>query len=444
MLTTRAIVATRSVGEAARRGTAGNGEASGSGFGAVLDAASDASKQPGDAAAAPAPDRARDPHPHLLAATTAANGRRFPLLDDGDAATAGPPVAGGKGMPDAAPASHRRANDSGSGDPQHRPPPTPSAAAAMSLVVPLVLIPAASGQPAGETPEATLPLADQVAPATDRGSFSGWGAGISDAAGGASPVGGDGAAGTPGAVDGAAASAPGTPSDTDAAFTANGAGGATSAAPSRDSTRELSALRAPPETRSAANVVPGSAVQPVSATAAADRSTARAGDDGATGIAAMAISTSLPGAAAAAAGAATPAASAGPADAADLAAQVVSRMAGALAPGNVDIVMHLHPPELGELNVRVQVSGHEVSAWFDSPLAQVQLALSQGMGQLRAGLADVGYSLNNAWIGGDAWTPRGGTASPTRRALVAAGSPAVTTEPAALSPAAGAGVSLYV
>jgi flagellar hook-length control protein FliK len=133
------------------------------------------------------------------------------------------------------------------------------------------------------------------------------------------------------------------------------------------------------------------------------------------------------------------------AGAAGLAPQVAARLVGALGAGRLDVVLRLHPPELGDLNVRLEVSGRAVTAWFDSPLPQVQQALSQNMGQLHAGFASAGYALNSAWIGGDAWTPRGWTAPqtprPPRLVLARAGA----TAPADIAlPAAGPGVSLYV
>jgi flagellar hook-length control protein FliK len=74
-----------------------------------------------------------------------------------------------------------------------------------------------------------------------------------------------------------------------------------------------------------------------------------------------------------------------------------------LAAGNQrDVTLHLHPPDLGDLTVRVQVTGREVAAWFGSPLIQVQQAVSQGMGQLDANLGSAGYTLSGAWVGADA------------------------------------------
>jgi hypothetical protein len=69
-----------------------------------------------------------------------------------------------------------------------------------------------------------------------------------------------------------------------------------------------------------------------------------------------------------------------------------------------EVVLRLHPPELGDLTVRVQVAGRDVSAWFASPQIQVQQAISDAIGQLHTNLGNAGYSLNSAWIGADAWS----------------------------------------
>jgi flagellar hook-length control protein FliK len=48
-----------------------------------------------------------------------------------------------------------------------------------------------------------------------------------------------------------------------------------------------------------------------------------------------------------------------------------------------EVVLQLHPPELGELTVRVLVSGRDVSAWFGSQQIPVQQAINQAIGQLQ-------------------------------------------------------------
>jgi hypothetical protein len=212
-----------------------------------------------------------------------------------------------------------------------------------------------------------------------------------------------------------------------------------------------SVREAPPATAAAQKAPAGAAAQPFGGVAVAPapaQSAARSGDDDRFGAARPgAGATSVMPAAAASVVAPVSSPQAGTAgagaDAAGLAEQVAHHVVGALGAGQLDVVLRLHPPELGELNVRIQVAGHEVSAWFDSPLPLVQQALSQGMGQLQAGLANAGYNLNAAWVGGDAWTPRGRTAPlaprPARIPGVAQTQPAHGT----VSPV-GAGVSLYV
>jgi flagellar hook-length control protein FliK len=91
---------------------------------------------------------------------------------------------------------------------------------------------------------------------------------------------------------------------------------------------------------------------------------------------------------------------------ADIAAQVSDHLARLVSAGSGEMVMRLHPPELGDLTVRVAVSGRDVSAWFTSPEPQVQTAISNAMGQLQTDLGNAGYNLNGAWVGADASNAR--------------------------------------
>jgi hypothetical protein len=127
-------------------------------------------------------------------------------------------------------------------------------------------------------------------------------------------------------------------------------------------------------------------------------------------------------------------------------AQLSQQLMQSLAIGAHDVVLQLHPPELGEVSVRLLVSGRDVSAWFTAPQALVQQAIGQGMAQLHSDLADAGYSLNGAWVGGEAWTPqqRAERPAPTGHSRRAAGGDPVE-EPAATRPAAARhAVSVYV
>jgi hypothetical protein len=79
-----------------------------------------------------------------------------------------------------------------------------------------------------------------------------------------------------------------------------------------------------------------------------------------------------------------------------------------------EVTVQLHPPELGDLTVRVAVDGRDVSAWFGSPQPLVQQAISAALGQLQTGLGNAGYTLSNAWVGADASGAgdRGGNPAP--------------------------------
>jgi hypothetical protein len=65
---------------------------------------------------------------------------------------------------------------------------------------------------------------------------------------------------------------------------------------------------------------------------------------------------------------------------ADLSAQLFHQVMGSVSNGGQEVVLQLHPPDLGDLTVRVLVHGREVSAWFATPQIQVQQAISQAIG----------------------------------------------------------------
>jgi hypothetical protein len=128
------------------------------------------------------------------------------------------------------------------------------------------------------------------------------------------------------------------------------------------------------------------------------------------------------------------------------AGQISNQIFRSLSEGHRDLALHLHPSGIGEVDIRVAISGHEVLAWFDSPHLSVQQALSRSIGELQRDLATAGYELSGAWIGGEAWTPRERTGSP---ALPQPGRDAANGRPVAQEsgPApvsAASGVSVYV
>ncbi|HML10019.1 MAG TPA: flagellar hook-length control protein FliK [Stellaceae bacterium] len=135
-----------------------------------------------------------------------------------------------------------------------------------------------------------------------------------------------------------------------------------------------------------------------------------------------------------------------PAGAGSIADQVAGQLARAVSNGTREVTIRLHPPELGDLTVRVAVNGRDVSAWFASPQPQVQTAISAALGQLQTNLGNAGYNLSGAWVGDDASGARrqGWSASPTSLRVdaplaVSAGVPAATT-----SLAASSGLNIYV
>lgn len=129
-----------------------------------------------------------------------------------------------------------------------------------------------------------------------------------------------------------------------------------------------------------------------------------------------------------------------------LADQVAGQLVRMVSIGPREMVMRLHPPELGDLTLRVAVSGRDVTAWFASPQPQVQSAISSALGQLQTDLGNAGYNLHGAWVGADAAGARQQRQSPGAPPLPAAAAARV------LSPAASSagsrprtsGMSIYV
>lgn len=162
--------------------------------------------------------------------------------------------------------------------------------------------------------------------------------------------------------------------------------------------------------------------------------------------AAETVAFGAPGEAAALANA--PPAAASPATAANTIAtvpdQVASQVVQLISSGSREMVMRLHPPELGEVTVRVVVNGRDVSAWFGTPQPHVQAAIADGIGQLQTGLGSAGYNLNGAWVGTDASGSRqqAGNSPPAASTPVAGGSLDAQMTAASRPPASG--LNIYV
>ncbi len=131
----------------------------------------------------------------------------------------------------------------------------------------------------------------------------------------------------------------------------------------------------------------------------------------------------------------------------DLPDQLFRHVVGSIGNPGSEVVLHLNPPELGDLTVRVLISGRAVSAWFGTPRVEVQQVISQALGTLQADLGNAGYTLGNAWVGADAFgtSERGGRGPrmPEQRANTEAEAEA---SPASVDPirSFGSGVSVYV
>ena len=138
---------------------------------------------------------------------------------------------------------------------------------------------------------------------------------------------------------------------------------------------------------------------------------------------------------------------ASPAAAVDVAAtvsdQVASHVLRLVSSGAREMVMRLHPPELGEVTVRVAVDGRDVSAWFGSPQLHVQTAIAGGIGQLQADLGNAGYNLNGAWVGAEASGSRQQAGNPPPARTLIAVSGLDPRMPATSHPSA-SGLNIYV
>jgi len=100
-----------------------------------------------------------------------------------------------------------------------------------------------------------------------------------------------------------------------------------------------------------------------------------------------------------------------------------SQVLALVAAGRSQVTVHLNPPDLGALTVRVEVQSRDVSAWFASPQPQVQQAVSDALAQLHGALGGAGLNLSGAWVGADVSGGNGRPAAtplPMRRAPVAA------------------------
>jgi flagellar hook-length control protein FliK len=132
--------------------------------------------------------------------------------------------------------------------------------------------------------------------------------------------------------------------------------------------------------------------------------------------------------------------------AASIPGQVAGHVIRMISNGSRDMVLRLRPPELGDLTVRVEVSGRDVSAWFASPQPEVQSAITAAIGQLQTSLGDAGYNLNGAWVGADSSSAQqqGTNQSPSPALRAPDSVPAVGPPTAVASPAARSGLNIYV
>ncbi|MGH6977275.1 MAG: flagellar hook-length control protein FliK, partial [Stellaceae bacterium] len=84
-----------------------------------------------------------------------------------------------------------------------------------------------------------------------------------------------------------------------------------------------------------------------------------------------------------------------------LASALGTQILSMVAAGRNQVTVHLSPPDLGNLTVHVEVQSRDVSAWFASPLPQVQQAVNDALAQLHGSLSGAGLNLSGAWVGAD-------------------------------------------
>ncbi|HEU0215827.1 MAG TPA: flagellar hook-length control protein FliK [Stellaceae bacterium] len=125
--------------------------------------------------------------------------------------------------------------------------------------------------------------------------------------------------------------------------------------------------------------------------------------------------------------------------------QVAAHLVRMVSSGSRDMVVRLRPPELGDVTVRIAVTGRDVAAWFASPEPQVQNAISAAIGQLQTSLGDAGYNLSGAWVGGGAANAQQeqSNSPPPAASRVLSVAVALSSRAAAQLPAA-SGLNIYV
>jgi flagellar hook-length control protein FliK len=77
--------------------------------------------------------------------------------------------------------------------------------------------------------------------------------------------------------------------------------------------------------------------------------------------------------------------------------------------------LHLNPPDLGPLDIRLTVNEHQTSAVFTSPHSVVREAVESALPRLREVLADSGIMLGNASVTSDSARDGGAFATPDRQ-----------------------------
>jgi flagellar hook-length control protein FliK len=99
--------------------------------------------------------------------------------------------------------------------------------------------------------------------------------------------------------------------------------------------------------------------------------------------------------------------------------------------------LHVNPPELGPLDIKLTIDDHQTTAVFTSPHSSVRDAVESALPRLREVLAESGIMLGNASVTAD--SPRDGSAfaPPPARTLASADNESAEAAAARLAPGGG-------
>jgi flagellar hook-length control protein FliK len=97
-------------------------------------------------------------------------------------------------------------------------------------------------------------------------------------------------------------------------------------------------------------------------------------------------------------------------------AQALSQQVVWMADKDAQIAqLRINPPELGPVEVRLQISGDEAVVQFASAQAEVRSAIEAALTRLRESMAEAGIQLGDASVSAESFRERGTDQSGTER-----------------------------